>query len=72
MTNAVVVQNIQKILLMRPVPHHSPIPYSELKPRNTGYVRVKRITEPVFMNAIDRAQAEVHLLIERSPEALTV
>jgi len=25
-----------------------------------------------IMNAIDRAQAEVHLLIERSPEALTV
>ena len=68
MTNAVVVQNNQKILLMRPVPHHSPIPYSELKPRNTEYVRVKRD----IMNAIDRAQAEVHLLIERSPEALTV
>ncbi len=35
-------KNIQKTLQMRPVPQHSPIPYSELKPRNTEYVRVKK------------------------------
>src|SRR2546427_2974867 len=35
-------KNIQKTLQMRPVPHHSPIPYSELKPGNTEYVRVKK------------------------------
>ena len=34
--------NIQKSLQMRPVPQHSPIPYSELTPRSTEYVRVKK------------------------------
>ncbi len=35
-------KNIQKTLQMRPVLHHSLIPYSELKSRNTEYVRVKK------------------------------
>src|SRR5262249_39674323 len=35
-------ENIKKSLQMRPVPQHSPIAYSESKPRNTEYVRVKK------------------------------
>ena len=35
-------KNIQKTLQTRIVPQHSLIPYSELKPRDTEYVRVKR------------------------------
>jgi hypothetical protein len=35
-------ENIRKSLATRPVPQHSPIPYSELTSRNTEYVRVKR------------------------------
>jgi hypothetical protein len=35
-------QNIRKSMQMRPVPQHSPIPYSESQPRNTEYVRVKK------------------------------
>ena len=35
-------ENIRKSLQMRPVPQHSPIPYSETQPRNTEYVRVKK------------------------------
>jgi hypothetical protein len=35
-------ENIRKSLQMRPVPQNSPIPYTDLKPRNTEYVRVKK------------------------------
>jgi len=35
-------ENIQKSLAMRPVAQHSPIPYTDLKPRNTEYIRVKK------------------------------
>jgi hypothetical protein len=35
-------QNIRKSMQMRPVPQHSPIPYSEIQPRTTEYVRVKK------------------------------
>lgn len=35
-------KNIQKSLQMRPVPQHSPIPYSDLRQRSTEYIRVKK------------------------------
>jgi hypothetical protein len=35
-------ENIRKSLQTRPLPNHSVIPYSEVKPRTTEYVRVKR------------------------------
>ena len=35
-------ENIRKSMQTRPVPNHSVIAYSDVKPRNTEYVRVKR------------------------------